>query len=108
MITVVNKRGLKAEAGAVDVYIGRPSPLGNPYPEKIWGRKPCIELFSVEFFKLISTKKNTENLRYNAVRRVLKDIYLSHKAGKHVRLICWCYPEECHGDIIKSFIERLS
>ena len=108
MISVINNRGIKTEAGAVNVYIGRPSPLGNPYSLALYERSESIKLFSDEFYTLISSKKNTKNLKYKEVREILKKIYLAHKDNKHVKLICWCAPLACHGDVIKQFIEGVS
>lgn len=63
-----------------DVYIGRPSKWGNPFPEKVYGREECIKKFKKYFWKH-NLWKNLHELR-----------------GKV--LGCWCKPKPCHGDFL--------
>ena len=85
---------LKDGRSPEDVYIGRPSPWGNP-------------------FKLKNAKDSQE--RHEVIRRY--EIWLREQiklgtitvsslaslAGK--RLTCWCKPLECHGDILISYVD---
>jgi hypothetical protein len=74
-----------------DVYIGRPSIFGNPFSiGKDGNRKEVIAKFGVYFFKRIMTDENF----YHSV---------SELKGKI--LGCWCKPEDCHGDIIATYLE---
>jgi len=72
---------------AYDVYIGRPSIFGNPFPVEHYGRSECLKKFRDYFFQRIRTdpkfKKAIETLR-----------------GK--TLACYCSPQACHGDIIEE------
>ncbi len=71
MTTVVNIRFEKC-----DVYVGRPSPFGNPFRGK-----GAIRLFE-------------GYLRSSPTLLAL----LPDLRGK--RLGCWCKPKPCHGDVI--------
>lgn len=79
-----------------DVYIGRPSPFGNPYSHKagtlakyrVKSRKEAIEKFERY---LLSSPDLLEKLH---------DL-------KGKRLGCWCHPMACHGDVIKKYVDKL-
>lgn len=90
--TVVNKdRG-----DNFDVYIGRGTPWGNPFPvgkqEGQYERSESIELFRRHF---------EEN--------VLNDVSL--RKGllglRGLRLACHCKPLACHGDVIAGYLNSL-
>lgn len=91
--TVVNK--YKSE---YDVYIGRGSPLGNPYshlPEtkaiyRVESREMAIEFYRNYLWRQISSG--------NITIEMLKSLH-----GK--RLGCFCKPQSCHGDIIAKAVE---
>lgn len=88
MTTVVNiKRGEKA-----DVYIGRPSPFGNPYVIGPDGdRDEVIRLFRAYFYSRLQMDP-----AWKAKVEALK--------GKS--LGCFCSPMECHGGIIAEFLDK--
>lgn len=74
-----------------DIYIGRPSRYGNPFP---------------------ITDKQTRRVVIKKFRRALQDAInngfvtiedLKSMDGK--RLGCYCKPMECHGDVWLEFIE---
>ncbi len=103
----------------IRIYIGRPgswyratrmvnrlcnrSVLGNDHPlsdinnDRL--RKESIELYKVDFDKRIKLRGN--------FRRAIGQIYKAYKRGKSIKLVCFCAPRACHGDIIKSFIESV-
>jgi hypothetical protein len=65
------------------VYIGRPSPWGNPITIRDSGsRQACLEAY--EHYLLERPELIAQ------IRRELK--------GKN--LVCWCSPKPCHGDIL--------
>jgi len=72
--------------------IGKPGWLGNPYKLKYFNRKQSINLYKRDFLKRIKTDK-----RFKIAILKLK--------GK--RLGCYCKPKDCHGDIIKEYIESM-
>lgn len=83
--TVVNSKLEK-----YDVYIGRGSKWGNPYPiTRDLGRDECIA-------------------KYERYIRKRPDLIadLGELVGK--RLGCFCKPARCHGDILVKLIEELN
>lgn len=107
--TVVN-----LETGTYDEYIGRRSEpythmltagvepgeegwLGNPHPigwckrcREDHTRAECIRAFKEDFYEAIGRDGDFRN----------KVLLLKGK-----RLGCYCKPKECHGDVIKEYIE---
>ena len=74
--------------GKYDKYIGRPSPLGNPFViGKDGTREEVIEKYAVWLDNKI-------------FRGEISDEYLAEYSGK--RLGCFCAPQPCHGDVIKD------
>jgi tRNA-dihydrouridine synthase len=89
-----------------DIYIARPSIFGNPwshmdssYPDakKTETRKEAIDNY-LQYF-LQQYKNNVE------FQEIVDHLTELHKQGQDINLVCWCAPHECHGDIIKKFIE---
>lgn len=79
-----------------DIYIGRPSPFGNPYSH----RKGTLAKYKVR-----SRKEAIEKYE----RYLLSSPELMEKLNelKHKRLGCWCHPKPCHGDILKKYVDKL-
>jgi len=78
--------------GVKGVYIGRPSPFGNPYAIGEDGdRAAVIRKFQSYFFARLRMdpefKKKVEGLK-----------------GKV--LLCYCHPLACHGDTIVDYLEH--
>jgi len=100
MIYVVNKRYFKREGEDV-VYIGRPSVYGNPFPvDPFRGmtREHVIKLYKGYFNRMLLTEQEFQL----AIVRIL------HKARlRDIYLVCWCAPLDCHGRIIKEFIDEI-
>lgn len=81
MPLVYNKRKWAPHSA---VYVGRPSPWGNPFlPGEHGTREQCIAKFKAE---------------------VLPDLDLEDLIGRD--LSCWCWPKPCHADAILEEIER--
>lgn len=89
MTTVVNRRSTRPSPG--DVYIGRPSRWGNPF---VIGRHRTRD----QVIQLYRDKLWTDLL---AGRLAIED--LARLAGK--RLVCWCAPAPCHGDVLAAAAE---
>lgn len=100
IITVVNQR--KDKGGE---YIGRPSPLGNPFSHmpdtladhKVETREEAIAAFKM---RLESDLRIGKPAIINELDR-LANIALSTGS---LKLRCWCAPLPCHGDVIKEII----
>jgi hypothetical protein len=81
MPEVHNKYHETAPPGAV--YIGRPSPWGNPFSVEEYGRTVALQLFK----KWVLSDR----------RAALRDQARRELKGKD--LVCFCKPKDCHGDI---------
>lgn len=72
--------------------VGEPGWLGNPYKVDVdGGRAEVIAKFRMEFAHRIA---EDEEFR-QAVLELQGDV-----------LGCWCKPEACHGDVIKSYLDN--
>jgi uncharacterized protein YeaO (DUF488 family) len=91
---VVNKHhpGTKGE------YIGRGSPLGNPYPIGQFGtRDECIAEYEKHIIEEIK-------LGNHAIHKELKRLHAIAQT-QPVNLMCFCAPLKCHGEVIKNILE---
>lgn len=104
MITVVNKH--KHIPTPKDVYIGRGSPLGNPYTHLKVGTKAkyvCetrTDAIAACKIELLMRIKNKDKV----ICRALNDLYKKAKTGD-INLVCYCKDLPCHGDFIKELID---
>lgn len=106
MIKVVNKKDHIPHHS--DVYIGRGSGLGNPYTHlplagtkaefQVGSREEAIEMYRNNFGRILRSQENAVGL--------FQDILMRHLLGFETNLVCYCSPAECHGDVIKEFIEE--
>lgn len=81
------------------VYIGRPSPLGNPFKlEKGMKKGSTLQKYEAWLRNKISNKDPE-------VCKELNRLYKLAKKGS-LNLGCWCSPSPCHGDIIKKILEE--
>jgi hypothetical protein len=89
-----------------DVYIGRGSPLGNPFSHKtgtraeflVETRQEAIE----QYRHWIAQKINSKDPQ---VCQALNSIYALARRGS-VSLVCYCAPHPCHGEVIRDIIEE--
>ena len=96
MIHIENLRTYCGEG----VYIGRPSPLGNPFKIGKHGtRNDVIAAYRVWLWKQI-------HARNDVYRELLRLVELSRVGD--LTLICWCKePNQeiaCHGDVVRAAI----
>jgi hypothetical protein len=85
----------------IDIYIGRPSILRNPFPiTKDCTRKECIDKFKIYLKKEIALKTEV----YQELRRV--QMLEEKNPNKIIRLLCFCEPLPCHGDILIKKLEN--
>lgn len=95
MITVTNRR-----TGGYGIYIGRPSPLGNPHPVGRLSRAEAIERFRRDLEASIGTGDARD-------REITRLVEIYRKVGR-LEITCWCNPLPCHGDVIARFIKELA
>lgn len=81
-------------------YVGRPSPLGNPYYMSSEAKRNEVCDKYQEWFDAMVKKRDP------AVMQELKRLYQLGK-NRPVKLICYCKPKRCHADTIASFLNAL-
>jgi Domain of unknown function (DUF4326) len=91
VIRVLNKK----QVGDRGEYVGRPSPLGNPF--KLEGeadREAVSERFEVWLRQQIEIKDRHVCSELNRLYRLARD-------RSELDLVCWCAPRRCHADVIR-------
>lgn len=107
-IKVVNKKTHVPDSG-VDFYIGRGNPLGNPYdwrgskhPQVLYvadDRQQAIRCYK-EYLLFEMNDGNPE------ICDELNKLVSLKFQGKAINLVCYCCPEDCHGDVIKEIVDN--
>lgn len=97
-ITILNKHHLKCEDPDA-IYIGRGSPLGNPYTVKQYGRDTAIELYKTWLRDKITSYDEE-------IIQAMDDIGNQVINTGHSKLVCFCKPLKCHGDVIADLVLR--
>jgi hypothetical protein len=88
MKPVVKNRWSDPAIGKNDVYVGRPGKWGNPF--KI-GRDGDRAEVMAKYRKWIVKQK-----------KLLASIHELH--GKN--LVCWCWPKECHAEVLLELARK--
>src|SRR5436853_5030095 len=99
IILNMRKIGRKVPEGCV--YVGRPSPWGNPYrvqdviacpPDKVGKDRDSIRQFVIDMFRVY------------AIRRVKKEPEWLSPLKDATALACWCSPLPCHADVLLELL----
>lgn len=106
MIEIVNKKDDSyVENPETDLYVGRPSVFGNPFIIGRDGtRDNVVNLYRVYLAQHLSRSSGSEDYIFAQLMKLARE----HKAGKTVRLVCYCAPKKCHAEIIKAWIEKFA
>lgn len=100
MIRIVNKKTHISESGWIDVYIGRGSPLGNPFPiTPTDSRGKVCDKYHDYFYDRVFTPGSP--IREEVIR-----IYRLAMEGYNINLICFCAPLRCHGETVLGFLTK--
>lgn len=83
-------------------YIGRGSPLGNPYSSKESSKGVCIVDNSKEAIQRFSDDLWGGLLEPEAYEYLGSIISASNQCS--ISLVCFCKPNPCHGDVIRDYI----
>lgn len=101
MIQVLNKHFYEGDG----YYIGRPSPLGNPFSHhskstavRVRSREEALEKYEAWL---------EEQEEGSVVLKELRKLVAQYKEKGYLKLICWCAPASCHGHIIARKIEEM-
>lgn len=108
MIYVYNSHVEDHTNEANNYYIGRPSPLSNPFSHNgvrtvfktltFKTRDEAIEAYEKYFDEMYG--KDEE------FTKAFDEIYQHYKNGENIYLQCFCKPKACHGDIIANKLQR--
>lgn len=89
-------------SGSASVYVGRAmpgrpgSPLHNPFKlAKGESRDECLSKY-IKWF-------NDQPADSPAHKEIVRLVEIARNGD--LVLLCWCAPEQCHGDVIKEVIE---
>jgi hypothetical protein len=95
---------LSKKSGAKGTYIGRngkkygeiDSPLANPFQMNYEAdRDWVIQQYRQWLWKEV---KKGEGKVWDELIRLLGQL----RSGQKLKLVCWCAPRKCHGDVIKA------
>lgn len=106
-ITVVNRYVNSEPDGINRIYIGRGSPLGNPFKIGAQASHDASVIMTRDDVMLAYEQWLWSQIRARnpVVIQALDDIAFKHLDGHDVKLVCFCKPAKCHGDLIKHVIE---
>ena len=90
---ILNKYKVESTKGTT--YIGRGSPLGNPFP--ITKELPRLEAIAKYKVYLIQRILSNNDIILNALKSLTNDS----------KLLCFCAPAPCHGNIVKDIWEEI-
>ena len=108
MIFVYNSHAEDHTSNPNNFYIGRGSPLGNPFTHNgvrsvfktfaFKTREQAIDAYDKYFDKMYGTDE--------AFTKAFDEIYEHYKNGEDIYLQCFCKPLPCHGDIIADKLQK--
>ena len=97
-IKVVNKHTYKPVENEVVYYIGRGSPLGNPFCiAEGTNRDQVCDKYETWFKDKLANNDSSVNGKLDEILSSLKT--------NDIALMCYCEPKRCHGDTIKQYLE---
>jgi hypothetical protein len=86
--------------GLGGVYVGRPTPLGNPFRlEREDQREEVVARYAL-WLEGELRQGNRE------VARALEELYRKLKRQGALTLLCFCAPRRCHGEVIAEHLKR--
>ena len=96
MITVGNKHH-----GAKGIYVGRPSPLGNPFAMQGEAtRAQVIRDYEAWLAEQLLDPKSPASIEMRRLAALART--------QDICLVCFCAPKACHADIIKRTIAAMN
>lgn len=113
MINIGNKTLPETITAEHSYYVGRPSPLGNPFPikkskfsTKIYSLEESLDLYK----KWLWNELKNKGAKSDATKALVALAKLSKT--EDITLVCWCVDENengaCHAKIIRGAIQWLN
>ncbi len=100
MINIVNKRYWNGENNELTVYVGRPSPLGNPYIMRDENQRGLV----IAMYETWLRKQLLQDTPQKKEMQRLVDLYVKWHT---LTLVCWCAPKRCHAEVIAKIVEEI-
>ena len=97
LLSPVGRRVVNRRTEKETIYIGRSSPLGNPYIIGKDGDRDTVIAKYRDYLVQQISKGNKEII--NSLRLIKQD--------PNARLGCYCKPLACHGDVILSLLDTI-
>jgi hypothetical protein len=95
------RRGQLSDPLPGQAYVGRPSPLGNPFQlGRAGSRAEVIARYRRWLWARLQEPGSIE-------RRELAQLLGRAQAGR-LELLCWCAPLPCHAEVIRSALTWLA
>lgn len=106
MIQILNKN--REQIPPTGIYIGRGSPLGNPFSH-IASNHPQIK-------RLVSSREESIRCFSGHIKEqvdegnpefcdALNELIIRNLKKENLNLVCFCKPLPCHGDVIAEFVQ---
>ena len=86
--------------GLGGVYVGRPTPLGNPFRLL---REEDRDQVVARYAAWLEEELHRGN---REVARALEELYQRLKRRGDITLLCFCAPRRCHGEVIAEHLKR--
>ena len=77
-------------------YVGRPSPLGNPFVMRDESQRDAVV---DAYARWLEARMREDGPERAEIERLA--------ASPDGTLVCWCAPLRCHADVISQWIERV-
>jgi hypothetical protein len=82
------------------VYVGRPTPLGNPFRLEREDQRDEVVRRYATWLEAELRQGNRE------VARALEELYRRLKGQGTLTLICFCAPRRCHAEVIAEHLKK--
>lgn len=104
-ITIINQHHYLASDSKTSEYIGRGSPLGNPFTHMqgttatalVKDREAAVEAYGVWL------REEIQKGNIQVIQELDRLAYLAMEQG-HLTLRCFCAPKRCHGEVIRDVL----
>ncbi len=116
MIKVIHHREQTNWPPHCTMYVGRPTPLGNPFTHikdrktkahfLVDTREEAIESYRLQFGFLLNDNPVGGTLRHylQPIQDQFDKLLDIYRRNNMLVLVCWCAPKSCHADILKEMI----
>jgi len=104
-VVVIHKKD-PTPGGYSRIYIGRPSPLGNPFTHlegtTLAARHVSTRDEAVDAYREWAQDELAD--RNSAFARAFAGLQRRVAGGENLALECWCAPRRCHGDVLSELL----